>query len=194
MIPLFSIWCKRRSLSTHTSAVCYWLACCRLLRFSQQLLHSYKKPPPWRGSGWPVHCCYLRKPWKQRRALSFCCFTDGSLSKFPFCLPGARGQRYLVWSTQSATGRTKHWHSILCLYWRGHVPRTECQTVGWWRLGIKSDFRLKLVSQLKSDFADLIIRVWKVLLYRSRLLNENKSCILQACKLQIISQEVSFNE
>lgn len=46
---------------THSSAVSYRLAYVRLLRFSQQLLRSYKKPPPWRGYGWSVRCCYLRK-------------------------------------------------------------------------------------------------------------------------------------
>ena len=71
--------------------------------FFQPLLHIYKKPPPWRGSGWPVHCSYFGKPWKLHWALSCCCgCTDGSLKKFPFCVAGfswaARGNRCSILS------------------------------------------------------------------------------------------------
>lgn len=84
------------SVSTHTSAVCYQLARSTALRFSQQLLHIYKKPRPWGGSGWPVHrCCFGKRRWALSRRRRRC--KDGSLKKLPLCAPGssraARGSR-----------------------------------------------------------------------------------------------------
>lgn len=123
---MWAIWAacdsSARWLSTH---LCSVLPACVLLRFFQQLLHNYKKPPPWRGSGWPVHRCYFGKPWKQRWALSCC--TDGSLKKFPFCMPGfswaARGgSRCFIWSVR--LGRERQ---ISIRFWLKGFRCIKCQ-------------------------------------------------------------------